>query len=121
MTTQPEPYAVYVLKCENPSSVSNIEQRAERHIGMAPSWVYAALNHWERYYVGMSGKEWSLRKRLKDHILGTERAANFTKVFHPEELVDVDWYQSRPEAAKGEVRKAIEYRRKDDDWFVYQH
>lgn len=121
MTAQPEPYAVYVLKCENPTSVTEIEDRAQRHIGMTPSWVYAALNHWERYYVGLSGTEWGLKQRLKDHILATDSAANFTKVFHPEKLVDVDWYQSCENAAQGEVQKAIEYRQRNENWFVYQN
>lgn len=84
---------------------------------MTPNWVYAAANSQEKYYVGETGQIW---KRLKEHILGEEKAANFTKVFQPVELIEVKWFQSSSVARQKEVATAVEYRRENSEWFVYQ-
>jgi predicted GIY-YIG superfamily endonuclease len=114
----PEPYAVYVLECEAPETVSQVERECEARLGYTPDTYVAAFHSRRILYVGATG---SIVDRLKQHTRQLSGGATFTHVFKPVSLSDVYWHSSSSEAFTHEERVAVELQRGSDDLFVYQN
>jgi predicted GIY-YIG superfamily endonuclease len=72
-------------------------------IEVAPDWWRRACKADDLYYVGYTD---NLGTRLYDHILGTDAAALFTKVFEPNALLSVREYDTQELALEREKQIA---------------
>lgn len=87
-TKQNNYHAVYVLECTVPKNGDSVDYE-DRVL-----YEYA-LEADRVYYVGYTS--WLMR-RMREHVNGS----NFTKSFPPKTLVQIEWYDSIPEARERE-------------------
>lgn len=113
--TPPEPYAVYVLKCAIGDADASIKRAFEMH-GKPPWWLNPSFEAAVRYYVGSTGRPVD---RLIEHIDPDIEASEYTTVFKPIELKEVEWYRKYRDAANRERERAVELRKKYPEAFVY--
>lgn len=106
-------YAVYTLRCDMPQSEEELldklseyyPSQAEDHYYDGPSWAQRAQFADELYYVGQTNE---LRNRLEEHVRGRSKAARFTTLFPPRELVSVEWVPDLETAKKREMNRKRE-------------
>lgn len=115
-------HGVYVLACRkrSESSAKRIALRELRNkngnrIKKPPSWVTAATNAEHLIYVGLSKK---MVTRIHDHAHG--KGANFTQVFPPTRVLDIDWYPTLAESYREEPIKAARLRERFPEAYVSQ-
>lgn len=109
-------HAVYVLNCRK-RDIRNATNIALESLDVrrVPWWINAACAAERIYYVGVSKRVFH---RLYKHVIAS--GANFTKIFPPTEIVDIEWYSSLAPSYRAEVEKAERLREKHPKAFVAQ-
>jgi len=113
--TQPEPYCVYVLECDDPNNLETVDERTKTVWGHTSKKTRAAFHSWKRFYIGSTS---NVRQRVLNHLHGT--GADFTQIFSPYELRELRWYGNYSDAQNSEQDVAVEYEQKYPDAFIEQ-
>jgi predicted GIY-YIG superfamily endonuclease len=79
-----------------------------------PRWVKEAVEHDRLFYVGVSKH---MVDRLHEHAIGT--GPDFTQVFPPVRLLNIDWYSTLSKSIWAKPKKADYLDRDFPDAFVY--
>ena len=109
-------HAVYVLECRRRSrEAATYLALDELDICSIPGWVRAAPQFDRLFYIGVSQRP---AVRIYQHAIAS--GANFTELFPPVRIVDIDWYTNVAESYREEVRKADRYRAAYPDAYVSQ-
>ncbi|WP_152031288.1 hypothetical protein [Natrarchaeobaculum aegyptiacum] len=117
--TRDNPYfnhAVYVLECRHrPEKSAKLLAINALDVKSVPGWVIGAARSERLLYVGLSKRPVT---RIWHHA--TARGANFTKVFPPVRLLDIDWHPTLADSYREEPKKAQHLRKHLDKAFVSQ-
>jgi len=108
--------AVYVLECRHRSGEQ--ERIAIEELRLQnPWWVRKAQQSERLFYVGVSKK---VLYRLRQHVAGQGKGANFTQIFPPSRLITINWYENYSEARRAEELTEQVLSEELEDELVYQ-
>ena len=123
-------YAVYVLDCTPPIGAGESSQlkslrrhahskNAERQpLNKIDEAACAANNNERVYYVGCTA---NLPKRITQHLGGAAAGGgDFTNLFKPNALVEVNWYETRATAENHEALRASELTKTGKSYGYYE-
>lgn len=106
---------IYVLKCDKrPLGKTKAWGSNIGKSDKIPNWVWVAHDMDERYYVGSSKR---VGYRILQHI--HQDGAQFTSVFPPARIVEIEWVSASTENLREMERKRAE-ELKDEETFVFQ-
>lgn len=105
-------HAVYVLECvPEPAAGTDLKRLAERWFAedaLSDKLDEAIDNAIEADQVFYVGETTNVVLRILDHVWRSPRAANFTVLFPPQSIYDIEWYIDRDEAQEREEEWATE-------------
>lgn len=121
----PTRYCVYVLRCNMPGTKSEFVEQTQMSTEWLtddiPSWAWAAWYSSQCVYVGFTHNPYLRVEQHVEYIEDPdEDGALFTKLFPPEKVESIDWYESETEARRMEVETAERIERERYNAFVYQ-
>lgn len=99
----PKPYAVYVIMCQGVSD-DTIRERAEQfNVEISDKFLFARKQWGTPYYIGYTENPY---RRINEHWDPFTGGANFTKLFPPRRLQEIDWFDLEETAKKAEKQLA---------------